>query len=43
MVTLRQVLVLRGRGVQEAEIEKRLELREGTVGRLGVGVVSVGE
>ncbi|TVY25109.1 hypothetical protein LHYA1_G005964 [Lachnellula hyalina] len=32
VVTLRQVLVLRERGVGEGEIEKRLELREGTVG-----------
>jgi hypothetical protein len=41
VVTLRQVLVLRDKGVEEGEIERRLELREGTVGRLGgKGVVS---
>jgi hypothetical protein len=42
VVTLRQVLVLRDRGVSEGEIEGRLELRSGVVGRLGgKGVVSV--
>lgn len=35
VVTLRQVLVLRERGVEEEEIERRLELKGGTVGRLG--------
>lgn len=42
VVTLRQVLVLRDRGVSGEEIERRLELRGGVVGRLGGrGVVSV--
>lgn len=42
MVTLRQMLVLREQGVEEGEIEKRLQLRGGVVGRLGpAGVVGV--
>jgi len=41
--TLRQVLVMRGEGRPEGDIEKQLELRRGVVGRLGrVGVVGVG-
>ncbi|KAE8446030.1 hypothetical protein EG329_012669 [Mollisiaceae sp. DMI_Dod_QoI] len=41
--TLRQVLVLRGEGMREEEIEGRLGLRGGVVGRLGrEGVVGVG-
>lgn len=40
-VTLRRVLVLRERGVAEAQIEKEMGLRGGFVGRLGrKGVVS---
>jgi trehalose-6-phosphatase len=43
VVTLRQVLVLRERGVEEGEIERSLGLGRGVVGRLGRrGVVGVG-
>jgi hypothetical protein len=43
VVTLRQVLVLRERGVEEGEIERKLGLGRGVVGRLGRrGVVGVG-
>lgn len=41
--TLRQVLVLRGEGMRGGEIEERLGLAKGVVGRLGKeGVVGVG-
>lgn len=41
VVTLRRVLVLRDRGVADAEIEKEMGLRDGLVRRLGrKGVVS---
>lgn len=40
--TLRQVLVMRGEGREDGEIERGLGLRRGVVGRLGrVGVVDV--
>jgi len=43
VVTLRQVLMLRDeKGVSEGEIEKKLELKKGTVGKLGgKGVVGI--
>jgi hypothetical protein len=41
VVTLRRVLVLRDKGVNEGQIEKEMGLMEGLVGRLGRrGVVS---
>jgi len=44
VVTLRQALVMRDRGVQGEEIERRLGLRRGVVGMLGrKGVVGVGD
>lgn len=43
VVTLRTVLQMREKGATAEEIEKRLELRPGTVGKLGKrGVVEVG-
>ena len=42
VVTLRQVLVMREKSVSEDEIERKLGLRKGVVGRLGGrGVVGV--
>ena len=42
IVTLRQAVGMRESGVQEGEIEKKLGLRTGTVGKLGkLGVVGV--
>ena len=40
MITIRKVLEMRDeKGLQEGEIESRLELRKGVVGRLGRGGV----
>lgn len=42
VVTLRKILEMREQGVEGGEIERRLELRRGVVGRLGArGVVGV--
>lgn len=42
IITLRQAVGLRESGVAQGEIEKRLGLKEGVIGKLGrVGVVGV--